>query len=45
MALHVYQCESVADVAAYVAEHAIAQAAIQAIVCDSSGRWALLWWA
>lgn len=45
MTLYVYQSDSADAIVVYVAAQAIPQSAIQSIVCDSSGRWSLWWWA
>lgn len=42
--INVYTCESAAEIAAHINSQGIARASIQAILCDSSGLYSLLWW-
>lgn len=42
--MNVYTCESAAEIQAYVNAQGIPRASIQAILCDSSGLYSLLWW-
>lgn len=43
--MNVYTCESAAEIAAHINSQGIPRASIQAILCDSSGLYSLLWWA
>jgi hypothetical protein len=42
--INVYICESAAEIQVYVNAQGIPRASIQAILCDSSGLYSLLWW-
>ena len=42
--INVYIADSATDIAAYINAQGIPRASIQAILCDSSGLYSLLWW-
>lgn len=42
--INVYTCESAAEIAAHINSQGIPRASIQAILCDSSGLYSILWW-
>ncbi len=42
--INVYTCESAAEIAAYINSQGIPRSSIEAILCDSSGLYSLLWW-
>lgn len=42
--INVYTCESAAEIAVWVNSQGIPRASIQAILCDSSGLYSILWW-
>ena len=43
--INVYTCESAAEIALHINSQGIPRASIQAILCDSSGFYSILWWA
>ena len=42
--INVFIAESAAEIAAWINSQGIPRASIQAILCDSSGFYSLLWW-
>jgi len=42
--MNVYTCESAAEIVAHINSQGIPRESIQAILCDSSGLYSILWW-
>ena len=42
--MNVYIADSATDIVAYINAQGIARTSIEAILCDSSGLYSLLWW-